>query len=194
MVYYRFHSKNDVKETLLKKITFFFVIAIWLSWVLLEVPWSIVLATTAPSTIVAKGSLSVSVPQSVSDEITEEISFVEPAIGVLTSPYGQRWGKTHEGIDIGGEIGTDILAADSGTVLLSRWVDGYGNYIELEHKNGYKTIYGHCDSLLVDEGDIVSRGQKIATMGNTGNSTGPHLHFEVILNGEPQNPLDYVIY
>ncbi len=120
--------------------------------------------------------------------------FMEPAVGVLTSPYGERWGRTHEGIDIGNSQGSEILATESGVVRYAGWVDGYGNYIKLEHKNGFSSAYGHCDTLLVSDGDTVKKGDKIATMGNTGNSTGPHLHFEILYDEEPQNPLNYVTY
>ncbi len=124
----------------------------------------------------------------------DTFSFTEPAVGVVTSPFGERWGRNHDGIDIGGQENSDILASYSGTVILSGWVDGYGNYIEIDHGQGYKTAYGHCNELLVSPGDVVSKGQVIAKMGSTGNSTGTHLHFEVLFNEEPQNPLEYVIY
>ncbi len=120
--------------------------------------------------------------------------FTEPAVGVLTSDFGARWGREHTGIDIGADHGADILAADGGVVLLSGWVDGYGNYIILDHENGFQTGYAHCNELLVTDGERVSQGQKIAYVGNTGNSTGPHLHFEVKLDGVFQNPLNYVMY
>ena len=121
-------------------------------------------------------------------------SFTEPAQGVLTSGYGARWGRTHTGIDIGGDDGSDILAADGGLITLAGWVSGYGNYVVIDHENGYQTAYGHCSELLVAEGERVAQGQRIARMGSTGNSTGPHLHFEVKVDGEYQNPLDYVLY
>ena len=121
-------------------------------------------------------------------------SFEEPAYGVLTSAFGERWGRNHNGIDIGGEQGSDILAADGGEVALAEWVNGYGNYILIDHKNGFQTAYAHCDELLVAKGEKVTQGQKIAYMGSTGNSTGPHLHFEVKLNGVYQDPLEYVLY
>ena len=121
-------------------------------------------------------------------------SITEPAQGVLTSGYGARWGRTHTGIDIGGDDGSDILAADGGLVTLADWVSGYGIYVVVDHENGYQTAYGHCSELLVTEGERVAQGQNIARMGSTGNSTGPHLHFEVKADVEYQNPLDYVLY
>ena len=121
-------------------------------------------------------------------------SFTEPAKGVLTSAFGSRWGRQHTGIDIGGDAGSDILASDSGRVVYAGWVDGYGNYVVVDHENGFQTAYAHCDSLVVSEGECVTQGQKIAYMGSTGNSTGPHLHFEVKKDGQYQDPLDYVLY
>ncbi len=120
--------------------------------------------------------------------------FTEPAQGVLTSAYGERWGRSHNGIDIGGEDGSNILAADGGTISFAGWVDGYGNYLTIDHGNGFETAYAHCSQLLVTQGEAVSQGQVIAYMGNTGNSTGPHLHFEVKREGVFQDPLDYVLY
>ncbi len=196
MLYYRTSKKQSSKGTNAKKGAVFWGIAIWLFWIVSEIPVQLFLAALVPAsnTVIAQGKISlyesVEPPNSgVGDGI-----FTEPAVGVLTSPYGERWGRAHEGIDIGGEAGSDILAADSGTVSCSQWVDGYGNYIEIDHSNGFKTAYGHCSELYVKQGEIVTQGQVIAAMGSTGNSTGTHLHFEVLLDGEPQNPLDYVMY
>ena len=77
------------------------------------------------------------------------VSFTEPAVGVITSPFGQRWGRMHKGIDIGGDNGSDILAAESGTVEYSGWMNGYGNYISIVHQEGYKTAYAHMDEIFV---------------------------------------------
>lgn len=118
----------------------------------------------------------------------------------ISSPYGYRvhpiYGtkKFHSGIDIAASSGSTIVAADSGTVILSSWGynGGYGNYIIISHGNGYTTRYAHCSNLYVSVGTQVSRGQSIAAVGSTGASTGPHLHFEVRLNGATQNPLNYV--
>lgn len=116
----------------------------------------------------------------------------------ITSYHGTRLHpvlkvyKTHTGIDIGASYGTSILAASSGTVILSGWQSGYGNTIIIDHGGGISTLYGHSSKLLVSEGQKVSAGQVIAKVGSTGMSTGPHLHFEVRKNGTPVNPLDYV--
>ncbi len=193
MLYYRMRKSKQIRSTGTRIVILFFIFIAWLSWFVSEVPVRTLLPQiyTYPAKVVSKGSIVIS-----SSDHDKKIdnTFKEPALGVLTSPFGERWGRVHEGIDIGGEHGSDVLAAKSGIVLLSQWVDGYGNYIKIDHGNGLVTAYGHCDELLVDCGDVVAKGQTIATMGNTGNSTGTHLHFEVLLHGEPQNPLDYVIY
>jgi murein DD-endopeptidase MepM/ murein hydrolase activator NlpD len=119
-------------------------------------------------------------------------SFLFPAEGIISSPCGARWGSHHDGIDIANEAGTEIYAADEGTVIFSGVQTGYGNIIILDHQNGYITKYGHCNELLSAVGDKIEKGQLIAKMGSTGKSTGPHVHFEIRKNGEVQNPMDYV--
>lgn len=122
------------------------------------------------------------------------ISLIRPVSGVITSRFGARWGRTHKGIDIGASQGTTIVAAASGTVTVSQYgySGGYGNYVMLSHGNGIETLYGHCTSLLVTVGEQVAQGQPIATVGSTGNSTGPHLHLEIRVNGIAQDPQNYV--
>ena len=123
-------------------------------------------------------------------------TFRRPTNGTLTSKFGYRYifGSTsfHGGIDIANRIGTDIVAADGGIVTFAGWSSGYGKLIIIDHQNGYKTYYAHCNSLLVGVGAKVHKGQHIAEMGNTGRSTGSHLHFEVRYNGERKNPLNYI--
>ncbi|MDO5477972.1 MAG: peptidoglycan DD-metalloendopeptidase family protein [Clostridia bacterium] len=121
-------------------------------------------------------------------------NFINPTKGVLTSPFGPRWGRMHNGIDVGAPNGTPMYAADGGTVIYSGWMSGYGYLVQIDHKNGFTTYYAHCSALHVKVGDKVNQGDLIADMGSTGNSTGPHLHFEVRLNNVPQNPLNYVNY
>ena len=121
-------------------------------------------------------------------------TFINPTYGTLSSRYGSRWGRRHQGIDIAGDYNSDINAADGGIVTYSGWMSGYGNYVVIDHENGYQTAYGHCASLGVSVGDRVAKGDVIAKMGNTGRSTGTHLHFEVRKNGEYVNPLKYVGY
>lgn len=116
----------------------------------------------------------------------------------ITSGFGRRYHpilkkySTHTGIDIGGKYGESILAANKGTVIIAGWQDAYGYTVVIDHGGGITTLYGHCSKLLVKVGDEVKAGQVIAKVGSTGWSTGPHLHFEVRVNGEPQNPLNYV--
>lgn len=121
-------------------------------------------------------------------------SFVNPSYGSLSSRYGLRWDRSHNGIDISGQHGSDIMAADGGLVTYASWMDGYGNYVVINHENGYETAYGHCSELLVQVGQRVIKGEVIAKMGSTGRSTGTHLHFEVKKDGVFQNPLEYVGY
>ena len=109
--------------------------------------------------------------------------FVMPTRGVWTSGFGYRWGVLHGGIDIANSIGTPILAASDGVVVDAGPQAGYGNWVKLRHADGTVTLYGHLSSWQVDIGQRVWAGDQIAKMGNTGNSTGPHLHFEVLLNG-----------
>lgn len=106
----------------------------------------------------------------------------------LTSAYGYRWGRTHQGLDMAAPTGTPIYASDGGTVTISSWQSGYGYCIYIDHGNGYTTRYGHCSKLLVDAGTKVYKGQEIALCGSTGNSTGPHLHFEIRKGGEALDP------
>ncbi|NLD19504.1 MAG: peptidoglycan DD-metalloendopeptidase family protein [Clostridiales bacterium] len=110
----------------------------------------------------------------------------------LTSEFGYRWGSLHEGIDLGVPTGTTVKAADGGTVVSSGYEGAYGYCVIIDHQNGMKTRYAHNSRNLVSVGEKVFQGQEIALSGNTGRSTGPHLHFEVIVGGEPQNPLNYL--
>jgi len=120
-----------------------------------------------------------------------------PSTTYITSPFGTRFhpvqkrNKTHTGIDIGAGHGASIVAAEAGTVLRAGWNSGYGNYVVIDHGGGVQTLYGHCSALMVQSGQSVSRGQKIALVGSTGVSTGPHLHFEVLINGSYTDPMGY---
>ena len=118
-------------------------------------------------------------------------TFIMPANGVLTSEFGYRWGRNHDGIDIGASTGTAIRASDGGTVILSEYYYGYGLTIIIDHGGGYKTLYGHNNANYVTVGQKVFQGQTIGEVGNTGNSTGPHLHFEIMYHGTPVNPYNY---
>ncbi|MBS4175214.1 M23 family metallopeptidase [Bacillus sp. FJAT-49736] len=113
--------------------------------------------------------------------------------GYVSSRMGYRWGKLHKGIDIARPSDRTIKAADNGVVVEAGWDSGgYGNMIKIDHRNGYVTIYGHLSSINVSVGQTVSKGSSIGIMGDTGDSTGIHLHFELHVNGSLKNPLDYL--
>ena len=119
--------------------------------------------------------------------------FIMPTSGRLSSPYGSRWGRTHAGIDVAAASGTPIYAADNGIVIESEYKsNGYGKIIRIDHQNGYVTYYAHCSALYVNVGDVVAKGDKIAAVGNTGRSTGPHLHFEIRKDGNHLNPFNFI--
>jgi murein DD-endopeptidase MepM/ murein hydrolase activator NlpD len=115
-----------------------------------------------------------------------------PVHGPVTSGFGWRWGRMHEGIDIAVPSGTPVAAAASGTVITAGWLGGYGNLVVIDHGNGLATAYAHNSSLAVGVGQQVAQGQVIAYSGSTGHSTGPHVHFEVRVNGAPVDPLGYL--
>ncbi len=119
-------------------------------------------------------------------------SFMVPTSGRLSSPYGMRSGRMHRGIDLANRTGTNIYASDGGRVTFAGYKGSYGYMIEVNHENGYVTRYAHASKLLVKSGERVYRGQHIAEMGNSGRSTGPHLHFEVVANGAHQNPSRFI--
>ena len=123
------------------------------------------------------------------------ISLIKPISSgyTITSRYGQRWGRAHTGLDIAAPTGTTICAAAGGTVSVVQSLTGsYGNYLIINHGNGVQTLYGHCSAIYVSQGDYVSQGQSIAAVGSTGNSTGPHLHLEIRVNGTTLNPQNYL--
>ncbi len=120
------------------------------------------------------------------------ISLTKPVSGTITSRFGSRGRSTHTGLDIATNRGTAIKAASSGEVTYAGWKGSYGNLIIITHSNGVQTYYAHCDKLYVSVGSSVSQGQTIAAVGSTGNSSGPHLHLEIRVNGVAQNPQNYL--
>jgi murein DD-endopeptidase MepM/ murein hydrolase activator NlpD len=111
----------------------------------------------------------------------------------LSSPFGKRWGKDHEGIDMVAPIGTPVYAAAAGNVIYAGdQVHGYGNMVVVKHKDGLVTVYAHNSLLKVHVGDNVTTGQEIALVGDTGRATAPHLHFEVRRNEVPQDPMQFL--
>lgn len=115
-----------------------------------------------------------------------------PAGGTVTSEFGYRWGRLHAGLDLGAPEGSPIWAARSGTVTYAAAMGGYGNIVLLDHGGGLSTAYAHQSAILVGVGASVSAGEQIGQVGSTGNSTGPHLHFETRIGGTPQNPRNYL--
>jgi len=120
------------------------------------------------------------------------VDFKWPTNGVVTSLFGARGAYMHEGLDISVPEGTPIYSAAKGKVIFSGKHGGYGNVVILSHKDGYVTIYAHNSKLLVREGESVKKGKKIALSGNTGKTSGPHLHFEIRKDSKPVNPLKYL--
>jgi murein DD-endopeptidase MepM/ murein hydrolase activator NlpD len=118
--------------------------------------------------------------------------FIWPVNGPVTSGYGMRWGRLHEGIDIAAATGTPIWAGAAGTVIYAGWLGGYGNLVVVDHGNGLATAYAHASAILVSVGQSVAQGETISLVGSTGNSSGPHLHFEVRVNGVAVDPLLYL--
>ena len=123
------------------------------------------------------------------------ISLARPVSGIISSRFGARSSirsSAHTGLDIATSTGTPVLAAASGTVTFSGRKGSYGNLLVITHSNGVQTYYGHCSKLYVSAGTTVTQGQTVAAVGSTGNSTGPHLHFEVRVNGVAYNPQNYL--
>lgn len=117
---------------------------------------------------------------------------VFPTEGIFTSPFGPRWGRIHQGIDIGNGIGTPIYSIMDGTVISAGPAQGYGKWVRVQHDNGEISVYGHVNSYSVSVGQKVTAGEQIATMGNEGHSTGPHLHFEIRPDGAtPVDPVPW---
>ena len=123
------------------------------------------------------------------------VALIKPITGTITSRFGSvssiRSGA-HTGLDIATSTGTPVAAAAAGTVTFSGWKGSYGNLMVITHSNGTQTYYGHCSKLYCQAGETVSQGQTIAAVGSTGNSTGPHLHFEIRVNGVAYNPQNYL--
>jgi len=123
------------------------------------------------------------------------ISLARPVSGIISSRFGARSSirsSAHTGLDIATSTGTPVLAAASGTVTFSGRKGSYGNLLVITHSNGVQTYYGHCSKLYVSAGTTVTQGQTVAAVGSTGNSTGPHLHFEIRVNGVAYNPQNYL--
>jgi len=124
---------------------------------------------------------------------TQEVkSYTYPVNAVITSYFGSRWGSTHKGIDFGVSIGTEIKAARAGKVIRADWYSSFGKCVEIQHSDGSVTRYAHLNGFEVSYGDEVKQGEVIAYSGNTGRSTGPHLHFEILIGGVQVDPMKYL--
>lgn len=123
---------------------------------------------------------------------TSSAGYSWPLCAPVTSGYGPRWGRMHRGIDLGASTGTPIGAARAGEVIHAAWQGGFGRLVLLRHSDGVVTAYAHMSSFSVGQGQRVDRGQRIGTVGSTGNSTGPHLHLEFRVNGQAQNPRQFL--
>jgi murein DD-endopeptidase MepM/ murein hydrolase activator NlpD len=126
------------------------------------------------------------------DEAISSSGWVWPASGSVTSGFGMRWGRLHSGIDIGAGYGAPIRAAQDGTVILAGYNGGYGNCVVIDHGGGLSTLYGHMSNVDASEGQSVDAGDYLGDVGSTGNSTGPHLHFETRVGGDAENPMRYL--
>lgn len=151
-------------------------------------------ATKAPPPAPSPSPTTTPGQQSTQKPVTQPApGWVLPTRGyTVSSGFGQRWGTLHAGVDLAAPSGTPIVAARSGTVTLARWYGGYGYAVEIDHGDGIETLYGHNSQLLVSAGQRVSAGERISLMGSTGDSTGPHLHFEVHVSGDPVDPIPYL--
>jgi murein DD-endopeptidase MepM/ murein hydrolase activator NlpD len=110
----------------------------------------------------------------------------------ITSLFGQRWGRNHNGVDFDAETGDPVYAAHPGTIRYAGWETGFGNLVVIDHGDGVETYYAHNSKFFVEEGDWVDAGDQIADAGNTGRSFGSHVHFEIHVDGEPVEPLSYL--
>lgn len=143
--------------------------------------------------IIEENIITEAIPQIIQIGTQEPPTFIKPITGGrFTSGFGKRWGRMHKGIDWACPVGTAVKASCNGTVVSAGWSNGYGYCITIKHSNGMQTRYGHLSKILVNAGDKVSQGDKIALSGNTGRSTGPHVHFEIIVSGSQTNPLNYL--
>ena len=123
-------------------------------------------------------------------EDDERGMFISMPFGMVTPPHSE-FAREHAGIDFPAATGTPVLAAADGTVIGAGFTAGYGNYVMIEHEEGCSTVYAHMDEILTEVGETVKMGDQIGTVGSTGRSTGPHLHFELRIDGEPVDPSDY---
>lgn len=156
------------------------------------------LVTTENGIEVARENLHTLVLEEAVPAVVEQGTQIPPTYirpmsgGRFTSGYGKRWGRIHKGVDWAVSVGTPVYASSAGTVSVAGAVRGYGYAVYINHPDGRQTRYGHLSKVLVSPGETVEQGQRIALSGNTGRSTGPHLHFEILIDGSQVNPLNYM--
>ncbi len=160
-------------------------------------PKNVVVASSKKTTTSKKTSTgTVNTAMTISGtKVALGITLAKPVSGIISSRFGARSSirsSAHTGLDIATSTGTPVSAAASGTVTFAGWKGSYGYLMVITHSNGVQTYYGHCSKLYFSAGDTVSKGQTIAAVGSTGNSTGPHLHFEIRVNGVAYNPQNYL--
>ena len=149
--------------------------------------------TETSQEMVSENVITEPVPEIIEKGTQTPPTYIKPITGgTLTSTFKWRWGRMHKGIDWAVPKGTTVRASCGGTVVSAGWSGGYGNCITIRHPDGKQTRYGHLSKILVSAGQKVDQGQKIALSGNTGRSTGPHVHFEILVNGTQVNPLKYL--
>ncbi len=148
----------------------------------------------APVNPPARASLSIPTPPDNSSSPDNSPMMIWPTEGTISSGFGWRWGRVHKGIDIAAPVGTPVWAVASGVVEFAGWDDsGYGNMIDIRHHDGFLTRYAHLSDIYAQQGSVVNQSQVIGAVGTTGNSTGPHLHFEIIpLSGVAVDPISYL--
>ena len=159
-------------------------------------PQNVVVATNKKSTTTKTSTGTVNTATNISrTKVALGITLTKPVSGIISSRFGARSSirsSAHTGLDIATSTGTPVKAAAAGTVTFAGWKGSYGNLMVITHSNGVQTYYGHCSKLYLSAGTTVSQGQTIAAVGSTGNSTGPHLHFEIRVNGVAHNPQSYL--
>ena len=159
-------------------------------------PQNVVVATNKKSTTTKTSTGTVNTATNISGtKVALGITLTKPVSGIISSRFGARSSirsSAHTGLDIATSTVTPVKAAAAGTVTFAGWKGSYGNLMVITHSNGVQTYYGHCSKLYLSAGTTVSQGQTIAAVGSTGNSTGPHLHFEIRVNGVAHNPQSYL--
>ncbi len=149
-------------------------------------------AAKAAAEAAAKAKVAAAKAKVAAAKLAYEHRWVRPNGGGISSPFGMRWGRMHEGVDLAGGYGSQIVAAVEGTVLYAGPESGYGRVVKILDWDGTQTWYGHMEKFLVKAGDHLQAGQPIALVGAAGDATGPHLHFEVRIGGVPVDPIPFL--